>query len=382
MAETINKNYDNEQALSGNSIKGRFARFTSAFWSLALPAISGRYLFEFLNEFIDPKKLFPNRNNYKTVPKFLANNIYTMTLGTVMMGIITFYGKRTYDDMKTLFAEAISCETGKPKEQIGFMDMFKSKNTIVQTTVKNLEQKTGMRGLFASAYFFPWQVLTKNNLNDNVGYKAGTGSMAAYLFADGFYRNKSFFEALQELVDVKIEHNDSTKINTKIEPDDIMVLSYIYKKSQDKSYTLPVRSSEELRQEREFATRVADLINQTYNNTPKTGHADLTIGKLVHLMGNGFLDKYPENIAYINIANEDIDVFRKCTNPQELASKLQETSINNYINERQGQQIISDLPAIKYTDMVQRTQKRILEARTNREFSAQISGPASPITRS
>jgi hypothetical protein len=52
-----------------------------------------------------------------------------------------------------------------------------------------------------------------------------------------------------------------------------------------------------------LSARVADMMNRTYGNAPNPEDVDLTLGKFLYLLGNGLLDRFPENLGYIELAS-------------------------------------------------------------------------------
>ncbi len=59
---------------------------------------------------------------------------------------------------------------------------------------------------------------------------------------------------------------------------------------------------------RHLADRIAVLLNQTYNNTPKTEHANFTLGKFNYLVGFGLLDMSSASLAFVELANRSSDM--------------------------------------------------------------------------
>jgi hypothetical protein len=78
-------------------------------------------------------------------------------------------------------------------------------------------------------------------------------------------------------------------------------------------------------------SRMAQLMNETYHNTPTQEHADFTIPKLLYLLGHGVV-KAPnldENLAYIEIANKyGIPAVKQVAGDIKNGKKLEEATRN------------------------------------------------------
>lgn len=136
---------------------------------------------------------------------------------------------------------------------------------------------------------------------------AGVGAVGLQLFWEGFSRKPSFFDAQQKLVTTRIS-NLSPLMHGVIDPGDIETLIWLQRKHLDKNYLWPDATSVEGQHDRQLAARIADLMNQTYHDTPNHENAKLTIGKFNFLAGFGLLDKHPESLAFVELANRSADM--------------------------------------------------------------------------
>ncbi len=390
------------------TLVGRFARYTSPFWQLVIPFLSARYLFEALDNLTDlnhtirhwkdpvkpearPKELLFGKWKNEGAQRWFASNILAIAFGSAVSGITGYYTFRTYQDIKKLYSEAIAYEFDKRPEDIKWDDIKQSKNDIVKKTMAALIHRSILRFGAASTSFIPWGILNSkkyHNTNqlDNVGFKMGTGFMGLYLFTDGFNRKESLFEALQEMVDMKINHNNGDP-DDMVETADIEKFLNLHKKLLDKSYHPPARTTQEAQENIELSTYIADVMNQTYNNAPRAAETNFTVGKLVYLLGHGLLEKFPESMAYAALANKSkdmkevqavADAIKSGTNPETAFSEHGVT-----MHDRKTDEIPAPIPeqkpaARKFTDMVPQSRNRVpLAARTPQDFVLQENIPPS-----
>lgn len=136
---------------------------------------------------------------------------------------------------------------------------------------------------------------------------AGVGAIGIHIYGEGFLRDPSFFDMEQKLVSRTINHNDVNPYIA-IEPHDIQTLIALQKRHLDKSYTPPSGMSAEGQNDEKLANRIAELFNMTYDNIPPVNNENLTLGKLNYLIGFGMLEKFPESLAYVELANKSQDM--------------------------------------------------------------------------
>src|ERR1700676_3397787 len=74
-------------------INGRFNKYTSGYWALALPALSVRYAFEAISNM--GSRLAKSHNAFRFTEKIEKG--YAVGVGAFMMGVTTLYAYRTYN---------------------------------------------------------------------------------------------------------------------------------------------------------------------------------------------------------------------------------------------------------------------------------------------
>ncbi len=294
-------------------IKGNFSEYRSGYWALMLPLLSARYSAEALNTAFKP---VTRDKTFLGIKGTKADNVWSIALGMGMMAVTAFYSNRTYQDMKSQFREPLAWEFDKPPEKVGMRDMFRSKNTLVHDTVKNFTKRTALRTLVQLPFFTyliptpfkkhlkPDELITKSRLlgpKDSV--VAGAGSNAIYLASDALGRKKTFFEDLQSFVDNKINHR--SRIGELVTAADLINLYELQAHNNKSVPHMPKMNTPEWQADLKLFERMADLMNQTYQNTPKKEHADFTVPKLVYLLGMGLLksDNLEKHLAYVEVAN-------------------------------------------------------------------------------
>jgi hypothetical protein len=320
-------------------IKSNFTQSPSTYWALMLPLLSARYFLEALNGVVKPfikflrfRKAAETGLSEKAITHSLelSDSAWAWLVGIGMLAVTSFYTSQTYGDMRRQFKDALSWEFDKDPEKVGFLDMLKSKNTLVHDTVKNLISRTAKRlavhlPFFAFSFASPLKVaedkivlhnIFKENPNPikigGIRYSQllgpkesvtfGVGANALYLASDALGRKRTFFEALQLFIDEKINHKDA--IGETIIGQDLINL---YNRAAHNPLTspLPRMDSPEWPRVVTLFDHMADLMNQTYGNKPKTGKADFTIPKFIYLLGNGLLKSQALeiNMAYVDVAN-------------------------------------------------------------------------------
>ena len=234
-------------------------------------------------------------------------------MGATFLGIVGVYSKNTLHDIKSIYAEAVGYELGKKTEDVTFADVFiKSQNKALETTRNAYLGRTLARSVTASAFFIPWHKLrdksfpntkTKYNVNVNVG----TGAVGVHIYGEGYLREPSFFDVEQKMISSKINRNDVNPY-AEIQPHEIQTLLTLQRKHLDKKYKAPRGASIEAQNDVKLATRITELLNSTYDHIPQVDTKNFTIGKFNYLIGFGLLDKFPESLAFVELANQSIDM--------------------------------------------------------------------------
>ncbi|MBY0408330.1 MAG: hypothetical protein K2Q01_11625, partial [Rickettsiales bacterium] len=189
------------------AVKGRFARYNSPFLQLMIPLLTTRYLWlavedinplNFLSK-PDPSKA-PGFQPWErpTTMGYIKRNFAALGMGATILGLVGFYSKRTGDDIKTLYSEAVGYELGKKTEDVTWQDVFvKSENAALQVTRDAFFKRTATRMLAGAAFLAPWHMLRdwKNHKPKyDANANAGVGAMGLYLsLFEGFMRKQSFF---------------------------------------------------------------------------------------------------------------------------------------------------------------------------------------------
>lgn len=293
--EIIHRDEDNRHP-ANLSIRGRFKSYNSPFLEVMVSALTMRYLWVAL-EAITPEK-------------YRKNNSAAIGIGSMLLGILAYYTKSTYADIKTVFAEAVAYERGKETTDVTLTDIFvRSENTALKVTRNAFFKRTMARVVAACTFYLPWHALRSNHSTPNydVNVSVGTGIIGAYLFMDGFLRTPSFFDVEQNLVDTTMNRSDG-KVTDPVTPRHIQELLLLQRRQRDPRYRWPYAISPEGRNEVRLATRIANLLNQTYGNTSIDEAAQFTIGKLNYLMGFGLLDSFPASLGFVELANQHKDM--------------------------------------------------------------------------
>lgn len=241
--------------------------------------------------------------------------LYDNALGAGSLWMTYTIRQRVMNDMKSLYSEAVGYEQNKDPTQVTIDDIFASKNTIVQSTVKNFTHKQNQRLAISALPFL-------KNLPSIRATQFGDLAIGAWgmLWAfDVWGREPTMLELLADFVNDRL--NLKFGFGDKIKPTDIINLyqQYALKTHPDWSFkTILSRDPGENRQWAEnegvFA-RIAELMNESYNYKhttvldPKTGSpmvtADFTLPKFIFLLGHDLINtREPEwTKTYIEIAN-------------------------------------------------------------------------------
>jgi hypothetical protein len=322
MVEAVEQKRLDDQKAAHNelpSIKGRFDRYNSPFLQLILSVLTTRYLWLALED-INPlnflNKPEPSlRPGYKpwTNPGplgYLSRNFTAIAMGATTLGVIAYYSKNTYDDIRTLYSEAVGYELGKKPEEVGWADIFlRSQNKALDVTRNAFLKRTLTRTLSGASFLLPWHMFRDHKdatPKFDANMNAGIGVMGLQLISEGFLRGPSLFDMEQQMVSMAINH-ENVNSHQIVEPKHIQSLLMMQRKHLNKNYDWPSFISPEGKREAVVATRIADLLNQHYGNTDKKGHVDFNMGKLNYLIGFDLLDS-PHSLAFVELANQSKDM--------------------------------------------------------------------------
>lgn len=296
--------------LEHTKVKGRFNQFTSGYWALTLPLLSVRYAFKFLSGVFErPLETLQKRMEHH-LPRQIANfkhDLWPLGVGLGMVGVTSYYTISTYGDMKRQFAEPLGWEFDKSPENIGLGDMMKSKNALVRDAMQHFEKRTGLRFLVHTPFFLhliPSPFAAGQDLvKADVAVDGGVGANALYLASDALTRKRTFFEEGQNVIDNKINHRD--RIGETVTALDIMNLYDRQWRFNHQTLPLPKMDTPEWQDDLRLFARMADLMNQTYGNTPNQEQANFTMPKLIYLLGMGLVKSkdVEKNLAYVEVAN-------------------------------------------------------------------------------
>lgn len=241
-----------------------------------------------------------------------ANNFAGWGMGAMLTTMIGGYSLSTYKDMKSLYAEAIGYELGKPPEKVNFVDIFfKSKNAAVKVTRGSYIKRTLARFGVALSFAMPWHKLRGDKTEEpkfDSNVDLGVGIAGGYTFWEVWMREASFFDILQRTAaqSMNAKGSDTYQLVT---PQAVETMITLQHKHLDKHYERPDGASQEGQHNKTLTARIAELFNQTYGNTPQGPEpAKLTVGKFVYLIGNGMLDKFPDSLAFVELANRSSDM--------------------------------------------------------------------------
>lgn len=321
------------------AMQAAFNRYDSPFLQLLAPMVATRYFWLAIRD-LNPLN-FLNLKDPSTEPGFVrrkdqyfSGNIAALGMGTTLFGIVGMYSLGTLKDIKSLYAEAVGYELGKKPEEVTTRDIFfGSKNKAIQTTCQAYRNRTAARLFTALTFFIPWHMMRghpNSNPKYDVNINAGVGAVGIQLFWEGFFRRPSFFDAQQKLVSSRIS-NLNPLMHGVIEAGDIETLIWLQRKHLNKSYLWPDATSLDGQQDRQVSARIADLMNQTYHDVPMREPANLTLGKLNYLIGFGLLEKHPESLAFVELANRSADMsevkqamaaIQSGRNPQEVFGRF------------------------------------------------------------
>lgn len=279
-------------------MEGHFNRHTSGYWAVMIPALSLRYMPEAAMKFGVAKK----PGNTAWAEKL--DTAYAAVTGAAMMMVTSFYARKTYQDIKNVFAEPIAWETGKNPEDVTFRDIMKSDNTLVEAARRNF-LKYNARRYAVNMPFFSKHIIKDFSGDAAVGFGVAANSM--YLVRDVFKRKETFFERVQSFVDQKISH--TSQLGDTISGIDLINLYELAHRDKDPGYSFSGRmDTPEWQNRLKIFDRMADLMNQTYGNEPNREHANFTLAKMIYMMGHGMIGAGGDterSCMLIEVANHD-----------------------------------------------------------------------------
>jgi len=380
------------------AMKGRFNRYNSPFLQVMMPLLTTRYLWlaiEDINPFNFLKKPDPSlRPGFKpwTKPGFmgyLSRNFAAVGMGATALGVMSYYSKRTYEDIHTLYAEAVGYELNKKPQDVDWNDIFvKSQNAALEVTRNAFIRRTLTRFATGATFFLPWHNLRdwKNSKPKyDANANAGVGAVGLYLSLDGFIRTPTFFEAEQSMAAESINNNNEGTHEV-MQPRNIQSLLMLQRRHLNKKYKWPKALTPEAHNENFLACRITDLMNETYNNVPNTEHAHFTLGKFNYLVGFGLLDTFPESLAFVELANKSKDMHEV----KEAAASIKSGQASDVVFQKHGIDIHQlkaksaahpepESAAPRFADKVQQSKDKIPQtARSYQDFATKVNGPNPP----
>jgi len=314
MTDSPEKHTEKEKpSLQNVEISGRFDQYRSSYWAAMLAAFGLRYL---------PKMAF--RVPEGKSPTFGNKHIYSAVSGAMFEAVTAFFAFSTYKDMRNIFAESLSWEMHKPKEDVGFFDFLRSKNTVVQQTVSNYLWYNGKRLAVNSLFFLPYVAkglantklfaplfnllkpgskLHPENWHWETGAEIGLTANAVNLLGDVLNRRMTPFEALQAAIDRKINHADHA--SDKWTAEDLFDIYERHAANGKIGSFLAHRGTPQWDASMAIFERMAELMNETYGNVHSTNDSDFGIPKFIYLVGHNLIQpNNPEQtLAYIELAN-------------------------------------------------------------------------------
>lgn len=296
-------------------MRGRVNHHTSGYWALTIPALSVRYLAEsaagvigtnrkklaesFKSPWLQKIAQMSERDAEKALDKVEAPIV-----GTFMMAVSSLYLNRTYQDIKHAFAEPVAWEMNKKPEDVGLLDLIRSKNTLVEAARHNFV-KYNSRRYAVNTPFFSY-LLPGKKVEPKHAILGGVSANSLYLMSDVLWRKETFFERMQSFVDDKILHTD--QLGDKIAAVDLVNLYELHARDKNPSYRFDGRmDTQGWNNQMQIFGRVAELMNQTYGNEPNKEKANFTLSKMIYLMGHGLIsaENVDRSMAYVELANKN-----------------------------------------------------------------------------
>ncbi len=345
MARPVSDREENGYAVPPK-VSGAINEHTHSYWRLALPALGVRYI----GQYFDPLIQKVTQKQY--------HHYFDAAAGAWMFGVTSLFAYSTLRDMKNVFAEAIAYETGKKPEDVGYLDLFKSSNKSIVKARRNMISYNALRGLanlsfFGSHFsrFVPgekWKKAVRELPSTNLG----VGVNSAYLFGEVVFRDRTFFEQLQNFVDTKL--NQQNALGEDIQPIDLLRLYERNALDNDPENAFKGKVSHEMWKDSQVIfQRMTDLMNHTYQDKKAGRQADFTLPKFLYMLGHNLIDprRVEQTLAYIEVANaygaEALkQVVKKVQKGDRLAAALKEypVTIPTWKDETPPQDIVEFAP--------------------------------------
>ena len=244
--------------------------------------------------------------------------VYDFALGLGSIWLTHSYTSLVLKDIKTLFSETVGMEISKAPEDVSYADINRSDNLIIKRTLDNYKRKCWER-YGADALFFvrPLFYLFKAPFTPPVGDMM-IGVKAAQALGDTWKRKTTLFEDLVTFVNNKI--NPRNGLGQPISQGEIFDLyqhyadSFYPEKMFQNVLTHDSADSERWNKSQPIFQRLTELMNQTYaykhsatstDAAPYAGGANFALPKLIHLLGNNYIDpdKPAQTLTAIEVAN-------------------------------------------------------------------------------
>ncbi|MEI6730087.1 MAG: hypothetical protein WCL30_02415 [Pseudomonadota bacterium] len=342
---TTGGGFGSQKDFHSTDVIGPANKYKSDAWDYLIPTFMMRYLPRFLIKIysgvvgtdnkvsrlfnITVPSLGPSDKVYsETLSSRAKNNLYSIIVGTLVGAVTTLFALRNLHDIHHMFAGAVGYEFEKDEKEVGRKDFFDSKNDIVEKTRHNYMSRNFWRyvivGSFFSFFAIPNKVMQKEGA-DTVDL--GVSLAGIRLVTDLFSRKESFFEMMQRITDAKVNHND--KRGDPITTEDVMNLYDCRMRATHKNYSTPKMNSEKWENDKKLAERIANLLNQSYDNVKKTEpNVDLDFRKLIYLWGHKLLDSdnFAHNIGFVELAgkSKNMKEVKQVVNDLKNGVKLEE----------------------------------------------------------
>ncbi len=247
------------------------------------------------------------------VKQSLNGMVYGHTLGVGSTLLTASYSKMVYEDIKSIFSEAVAYEIGKDANDVTFKDIRKSDNRIVQGTVSNWYSKTLGR-LATDALFFVSAFGKAEKFTD-----AALGIKGLQALFETWKREPTMFEQITTLIHNKI--NPKNGLGQTIGVGDVFDLyqHYHLRYSPAKAFTNVVdNDAQESRawiKGKVIFDRITELLNDTYAYKHATAidpstkqpitRANFALPKFIYLLGHDLIDpqKPAQTLLLVEAAN-------------------------------------------------------------------------------
>lgn len=285
MTDTVTE--DNTYA-APPEVSGAINQHTPSYWRLALPALGVRYVGQYLEQF-----------------KFIGGHHRALDAlaGAWMFGVTGLFAYSTLKDMKNIFAETVAYETSKPVSAVGYMDLFKSDNQCIAKSCRNLLKYNLMRGLANSTFFASF--LPIKSMQGANSTHLGVGANSLYLFGEVVFRDRTFFEQLQNFVDTRL--NQKNAMGEDIQPIDLLHLYERNAIDNDPANAFKGQVSSSMwKQSQVIFQRMTDLMNHTYQDKIPGSQDNFTLPKFLYMIGHNLIQprQVEQTLAYVEVANK------------------------------------------------------------------------------